>query len=152
MEFIDQDKYLKGKKQFRILAILNMQMFLMSDIMFAGNSKGPIGITQVMFFTRMYWGEIWPIYFVIVLSILEGIDNFMMMARLFKEIDWIIYVWPEMLIIRCLRIVVCLSVCQLAIFKKELRYFIKVHKMKNKKRKAKKNGKKDNDEETNMKA
>ena len=70
MEIIDQKKYLKGKKQFRILAILNIQMFLMSDLMLVGNSKVPIGITQVMFFTRMYWGEIWPIYFVIVLSIL----------------------------------------------------------------------------------
>ena len=62
MEIIDQKKYLKGKKQFRILAILNIQMFLMSDLMLVGNSKVPIGITQVMFFTRMYWGEIWPIY------------------------------------------------------------------------------------------
>ena len=150
MEIIDQKKYLKGKKQFRILAILNIQMLLMSDLMLVGNSKVPIGITQVMFFTRMYWGEIWPIYFVIVLSILEGIDNFMMMAKLLKEINSLIYVGPETFIIRCLRIIVCVSVCELAIFEKDLRYFIKVHKMESKKRKEKKAGEKKGDEETNM--
>ena len=74
----------------------------------------------------------------------------MMMAKLLKEINWLIYVGPETFIIRCLRIIVCVSVCELAIFEKDLRYFIKVHKMESKKRKEKKAGEKKGDEETNM--
>lgn len=160
METIDQEKYLKGKKQFRILLIMTILMFLVSDTMWKDHSnkmftcvtKWKIFSTEILFFILMYIGEVWPIYVIIVQSILEAIVNFMMMAMLFMEIDWIIYVWPEKFIMKSLKMAVCLSVCALAIFGKKLRYFMKVNKMENKKREAEKTEQKDNGEETNTEA
>ena len=135
MEMIDQEKYLKGKKQFCILAILNIPMSLIP-----GAELGTLIVClEAVLFLEMFVGEKWPIYLVIGLSLLESFD-------------WIIYVWPGVFIMRSLGAVRCLSACILAIFGKNLRYFINVNKMESKRRKAEQAEQKDNEDKTDMEA
>lgn len=148
MEMIDQEKYLKGKKQFCILAILNIPMSLIP-----GAELGTLIVClEAVLFLEMFVGEKWPIYLVIGLSLLESFDGCMALAGMIGELDWIIYVWPGVFIMRSLGAVWCLSACILAIFGKNLRYFINVNKMESKRRKAEQAEQKDNEDKTDMEA
>lgn len=148
MEKTDQEKYLKGKKQFCILIILSIPMLFVSYV----ELGSLIVFLEAVLFFEMCLGEIWPIYFVIGMSLLESFDRFMALAEMIGELDWLIYVWPGVFIMRSLGAVWCLSACILAIFGKNLRYFINVNKMKSKRRKAEQAEQKDNEDKTDMEA
>ncbi|NBI71721.1 hypothetical protein D3Z50_11715 [Clostridiaceae bacterium] len=149
MESINEERYYKGKVEFCILIALTAVMFLLSGLFSAGDLGGTIYLVGIMLLTRMYWGDIWPLFFIAVLAILEGMVDVAVMAAFIREIGLVIRVWPGRFILGGIRVAICLSMYVLIIFGKNLRYFVKVKKMERKQKKEK--GKEeDNDNRINQ--
>lgn len=134
MEMTDQKKILNGKKQFYLFSGLNVGTMMFSDFILRSKPGGLVYIVDIVLLILMYCGFMWTWYFFVGLSMLASVLQVILIAVLVREAHWMIYACPGRLVQEGMWIAACLMMYALAIFGKDMEYFVEAMQAERKKK------------------